>query len=154
MIRNGLMHLKSKRSHMDPECTKFNQQCRNPYKSQTLGPILGSYWTYLASCWAHVGFMVGSCWAHVGPCWGYVGTMLEYLEIFGQFWSILHQLMLWKLWISKKCQKCNTYHTFGGLELPSWSYVGAMLGLCWGYVGLCWAMLGHVGHLRAKMEPR
>ena len=42
----------------------------------------------------------------------------------------------------KKCQKCNTYHTFGGSEPPSWSYVGAMLGLCWGYAGLCGAMLG------------
>ena len=66
-----------------------------------LGCILGPSWAHLGPTWANVGLMLGSWWAHVGlmlgSCWsgwGYVGTMLEYLEIFGQFGSILHQLML------------------------------------------------------------
>ena len=113
-----------------------------------VGCILGPSWAHLGlmlgSCWAHVGLMLGSCWL----CWVHVGTMLEHLGTLGAVLEHLATTFAVKAVKFKKCKKFNTYHTFGGLELPSWSYVGAML------LGLCWAMLGHVGHLRAKMEPR
>ena len=62
------------------------------------GAILGVSWAHLGPTWAHVGLMMGSCWAHDGLMLGHVGAMLglcwSILGYLGQFWSILHQLML------------------------------------------------------------
>ena len=82
-----------------------------------LGGILAPSWGFLGPSW----LQVGGSWLQVGPSW---------LQVVSQVGNLKQKY--------KKYQKCNTYHTFGGSEPPSWSYVGAML-------GLCWAMLDHFG---------
>ena len=90
---------------------------------------------------AHVGAMLGHGGAMVEPSWailGHLGAMSDYVG---------HLLAI--------CFRTTdfTFYCHSKMSAPC-----GHVGLCWGYVGsmlgLCWAMLGHVGHLRAKMEPR
>ena len=62
------------------------------------GAILGASWAHLGLILGLLGVMLGSWWGHVGLMLGHVGAMLglcwSILGHLGQFWSILHQLML------------------------------------------------------------
>ena len=96
--------------------------------------------------------------------------MLEHLgAILGLCWSILGQFLehlasnyVAKALILKKCQKCNTYHTFGTSEKAQRvqvgakvEHLGAMLAPSWGSEGSCWLSLGSLevmlSHLGSKL---
>ena len=98
---------------------------------------------------------VGSSWGPVGPSWSQVRAKLSQVvaKMEPSWLQNAKQEGIKSNLMQKypKCQKCNTYHTFEGSELPSWSYVGAMLG----YVGPFWFPSCHLkrqlGHLKEHL---
>ena len=85
----------------------------------------------------------------MGPISGHFGAMLEHL---GSNFEHLTSNYDVKALILKKCQKCNTYRSFGTSERAEWLQVGAKLGYVgasWGDVGASWSHVGpswsHVG---------
>ena len=89
-------------------------------------------------------------------CWGYVGAMLEHL---GAVLQHLTSTCVVKALILKKCQKCNTYHTFGTSEgcqgehfAAKLEHFGVMLDHVGAFCGYFGVMLGHVGAFWSQVE--
>ena len=124
-----------------------------------LGPHAGGSWAHFGSKLGYLGSKLRLLGDILGSCWGYVGAMLEHL---GAVLQHLTSTCVVKALILKKCQKCNTYHTFGTSERAQrvqvgakLEHLGAMLAPSWGSEGSCWLSFGSLevmlSHLGSKL---
>ena len=149
-----LGHLGSKLGVMGPSWLSWSH----------LGPHAGGSWAHFGSKLGDLGSKLRVLGDILGSCWGYVGAMLEHL---GAVLQHLTSTCVVKALILKKCQKCNTYHTFGTSERAQrvqvgakLEHLGAMLAPSWGSEGSCWlsfgsleVMLSHLGSKLGSWRP-